>query len=112
MSKSLARIYLDKDREVILKVFDRKCVVCGKLTNVIHEIKPISSGRKSLAIKNRVPLCRTHHSWAHDVGTNNSIPILQEKRAESLKHKWEIRCQRLLEKLKRKENTKIKIDVN
>lgn len=91
MNKSDARIYLEKDRERILKVFDYKCVMCGRPTNVIHEIVPISHGRKYLAIKNRVPLCEKHHSWAHDIGTNNSIPELQFARAVFLKRRWEMR---------------------
>lgn len=89
MAKSKAREYLDKDRDFILWLYDEKCILCGKPTKVIHEIIPISSGKKSLHIKNRVTLCQTpHHDWAHAIGTNNSIPILQEKRKEFLIRKF------------------------
>jgi 5-methylcytosine-specific restriction endonuclease McrA len=86
--KSKAREYLNKDREPILWLFDSRCVNCGIRTNVIHEIKPVSHGKSSLHWKNRVTLCQRCHSWAHDVGTNNSIPILQEKRAIFLIRKF------------------------
>ena len=88
MSKSKAREYLDKDRNFLLWLFDYKCLMCGRETNVIHEIVPISSGKKALVWKNRVTLCQKDHAWAHDVGTNNSIPILQEKRKEFLIRKF------------------------
>ncbi len=78
--KSKAREYLDKDRELILWLFENRCIRCGKITNVIHEIIPISHGKSSLHWKNRVTLCQKDHAWSHDIGTNNSIPILQEKR--------------------------------
>jgi 5-methylcytosine-specific restriction endonuclease McrA len=87
--KSKAREYLDKDREFLLWLFDSKCLMCGTPTNVIHEIVPISSGRKALNWKNRVTLCHQKcHQWAHDIGTRNSIPILQEKRKEFLIRKF------------------------
>lgn len=93
MPKSKAREYLDKDRDFLLWLFDGKCVKCGKPTNIIHEIKPISHGKASLNWKNRVTLCQNFegtgcHDWAHSVGTRNSIPILQEKRKEFLIRKF------------------------
>ena len=89
-----AREYLEKSREMILKIFDYKCIMCGRPTRVLHEIIPISHGKIALAGKNRVPLCdypypdKRCHEWAHQVGTRNSIPILQEKREEFLRRKW------------------------
>lgn len=88
MPKSKAREYLDKDRELILWLFDNRCIKCGRPTNVIHEIVPISHGKSSLHWKNRVPLCQSCHSWAHDVGTNNSTTTLQEKRKTFLIRKF------------------------
>ena len=88
MTKSKAREYLDKDRDFLLWLFDSKCLICGRETNVIHEVKPISHGKASLNWKNRVPLCPKDHAWAHDIGTNNSIPTLQEKRKEFLIRKF------------------------
>ena len=98
VSKSEARIYLAETRDLVLKIFDYKCIMCGKPTNVVHEIIPISHGKHALAMRNRVPLCGwpsnpsngSCHDWAHRIGTRNSIPILQEKRAEFLRKKWQL----------------------
>lgn len=80
MSKiSWEREYLRKDHDLVLKLFDYRCIICGKKTNEVHEIVPISHGKKYLAIKNRVPVCREDHQWAHN-STKISIPIMQEKR--------------------------------
>ena len=92
---SWEREYLKKDHDLILKLFGYRCIVCGRPTKEVHEIIPISRGVKSLAIKNRVPLCRKDHTWAHE-STNKSIPILQEKRRNhismilyfEMKHKY------------------------
>jgi 5-methylcytosine-specific restriction endonuclease McrA len=80
MPKSKARQELDKDRDFILWLFDYKCVKCGAPYAHIHEIIPISHGKIALEWRNRVTLCQRCHSWGHDVGTNRSIPILQEAR--------------------------------
>lgn len=93
LSKSKQRQYLDSTRDFILRIFDYRCVICGAPTKEVHEIKPISHGKKSLAGRNRVPLCgfgsiNNHHDWAHRIGTNKSIPILLEKREEFLRRKW------------------------
>lgn len=90
MQKSRARVYLEKDREFILWLYDGRCIKCGRPTNIIHEIVPISHGRKALHWKNRVPVCGGCHDWAHSVGTNNSIPILQEKRKVYLIRKFSL----------------------
>ena len=57
--------------------------MCGRFTDVIHEIIPRSSGKIAMNIENRVPLCAEHHDWAHN-GTKISIPILQREREEVL----------------------------
>lgn len=88
IKKSKARQELDKDRDFILWMYDGKCLICGKPSIVIHEVVPISHGRKALLPKNRIVLCNVHHDWAHSIGTNNSIPILQEKRKEFLIRKF------------------------
>lgn len=81
MKLSWEREYLRKDHDLVLKLFDYRCIVCGKLTNEVHEIVPISNGRKYLAIKNRVPLCRRDHAIAHE-STRKSIPVLQDLRKQ------------------------------
>ena len=82
--KSKARQELEKDREMILQLFHNRCLVCGIPSQEIHEILPISRGKVALVPENRVVICRKHHDWAHKVGTNISIPILQAKREEYL----------------------------
>ena len=96
--KSKARKSLDKDRGFILWLFDGRCVRCGKPTNVIHEINPISHGNSALHWRNRVPLCDypDHsdkvpcHKWAHEIGTDNSIPELQALRRKALIRKFNL----------------------
>ena len=93
MQKSKARIRLDEDRNLIWFLFGNNCVKCGRPTAVIHEIIPISHGRSALHWTNRVPLCdypyqNPCHGWAHSVGTNNSIPVLQEIRENYLMKKF------------------------
>lgn len=88
--KSPARIALEKDREFILWLFDSRCVRCGLPTGVIHEVIPISHGKSSLVWRNRVPVCTACHEWAHAIGTNKSIPILQAKRKEYLVRRFEL----------------------
>ena len=80
---SWEREYLRKDHDLVLKLFDYRCIVCGKKTNEVHEIVPISNGKKYLAIKNRVPVCRKDHVIAHE-STKKSIPNLQEQRKKYL----------------------------
>jgi len=108
MKKSKAREFLDKDRDFILWLFDNKCVRCGRPAWQIHEIIPISHGKEHLLPKNRVPLCysldgESCHSWAHDIGTKNSIPILQTKRKEFLIRKFQLDEQDLPEEQSREE---------
>ena len=74
----------DPDREKILEMFHSRCVMCGRFTDVIHEIIPRSSGKIAMNIENRVPLCAEHHDWAHREGTKVSIPILQKVRKRVL----------------------------
>lgn len=88
LGKSKFRLFLDKDRNYILWIFDNRCIRCGNKADIIHEILPISHGKMSLLTKNRAPLCNLCHSWAHAVGTNISIPVLQGKRKEFLVRKF------------------------
>ena len=90
LKKSKARIELEKDHQFILWLFDSHCIRCGKPTGQIHEITPISHGKNTLQWKNRVTLCPECHNWAHDIGTNKSIPILQIKRREFLIRKFQL----------------------
>jgi 5-methylcytosine-specific restriction endonuclease McrA len=87
MTKSRARQKLDLSRDLILWLFDNRCLMCGKPSKVIHEIVPISHGKASLRIQNRVIICNEHHTWAQD-NTKVSIPILQSKRKKFLIRKF------------------------
>ena len=82
--KSPARHKLDRGRELILWLFNRRCVRCSKPSQTIHEITPISHGKSFLTIKNRVILCQECHDWAHSIGTKKSIPILENLRKKFL----------------------------
>jgi 5-methylcytosine-specific restriction endonuclease McrA len=82
--KSKARQELDKDRDEILDLFHFRCGVCGRPSNMIHEIIPLSHGRVSMSKDNRIVLCNICHDWAHKTGSNISIPMLQQKRGEYL----------------------------
>jgi 5-methylcytosine-specific restriction endonuclease McrA len=82
--KSKARQELDKDRDEILNLFHFRCGVCGRPSNTIHEIIPLSHGVVARSKENRMVLCNICHTWAHATGTNISIPILQAKREEYL----------------------------
>jgi 5-methylcytosine-specific restriction endonuclease McrA len=88
MTKSKARLELDKDREFLLQLYDNKCIVCGTPTNVLHEIIPVSHGKVALHMNNRVTLCQVHHENAHAEGTRNSIPPLQAMRRLFLMRKF------------------------
>ena len=81
---SKARDTLAKERGYILWLFGGRCVRCGDFALTIHEIIPISHGNSSFRHQNRIPLCAPCHAWAHGIGTNNSILILQKKRLEFL----------------------------
>ena len=87
--KSKARQELDLSRDLILWLFNNRCLMCGRPSKVIHEIVPISHGKASLRIQNRVILCDDHHNWAHD-STSVSIPFLQSKRKEFLIRKFDL----------------------
>jgi len=88
MVKSKARQKLDRGRDLILWLFGERCVKCGRNSTTIHEIIPISHGKSTLVIKNRVILCQACHEWAHAVGTKKSIPILEELRKKYLIRKF------------------------
>lgn len=91
--QSQARKKLSKFKDLYLRIFEYKCIMCGVYAKVLHEIIPISHGKIALKGINRVPLCNKDHTWAQN-GTRKSIPILQEKRREFLRKKWQSKkCQ-------------------
>lgn len=73
----------ESDHDRILEIFKRRCVWCGDITYIVHEIIPRSHGKKSLDPKNRVPLCPRCHYLAHR-NTTESTPYLIEKRKKVL----------------------------
>lgn len=91
MVKSKARKELEKDKDFILWLFEGKCVNCGSSRETtIHEIVPLSHGKIAMNWRNRIPLCRTCHDWAHSIGTNNSINHLREKRRKYIVQKFNL----------------------
>jgi 5-methylcytosine-specific restriction endonuclease McrA len=76
--KSIRRLHSkDVDADVILHIFEYRCLRCRKPSTTVHEIVPKSHGRfDAMKPSNRVPLCDDcHHNWAH-VSTSESIPEL------------------------------------
>ena len=71
---------MDDNFLLIMDVFGYRCVRCGRSASTIHEMIPRSSGKESMNVNNRVPICRECHQWAHDVGTNKSAPVLERAR--------------------------------
>lgn len=67
----------DVDADVILHIFEYRCLRCRKPATTVHEIVPKSHGRfDAMKPSNRVPLCDDcHHNWAH-ANTSESIPEL------------------------------------
>lgn len=79
-----------KDLEKSLKaqtldLFKHRCYICGKRTNVVHEIKPRGRGIESLSIDNMVAICFHHHDARHSVGiTDEEVKKQQELREARL----------------------------
>lgn len=75
----------DGDEEV-RELFHRRCVICGRYSETIHEIVTRGAGgEEAMSIDNRVVLCNTCHEWAHRVGTLISASTLQVARDEALR---------------------------
>jgi len=49
MKQSKTRAKLESSRELILRIFDYRCIMCGAPTREVHEIIPISHGEIALA---------------------------------------------------------------
>ena len=88
ISKNREKLRISKG--LVLWLFDFRCIICGKPSNEVHEIIPVSHGSRANLIKNRVVICRNHHTWAHNIGTNKSIIILREKRKEFLIRRFDL----------------------
>lgn len=80
----MTQYQMTEDEQKIYGMFHGRCVRCNSKAVTIHEIIPRSHGNGTMDIENRVPVCADCHSWAHDVGTKNSIPILQQYRKDIL----------------------------
>ena len=70
-------------------LFKDRCIICGETANVVHEIRPRSSGQEAMDWKNRVTLCNDCHTTGenavHRNGTSaEAISELQERRIEFL----------------------------
>ena len=76
----------DPGYDAVMNLFRHKCVRCFAPAVTVHEIYPkgMSSDKAALDMDNRVCLCSLCHSWAHLMGTKNSIPALLEARERAL----------------------------
>ena len=87
--KSKNRQLLEADKDYILWLSKYKCAKCGSRASVaVHEIVPISRGKKSLELSNRIALCYKCHDWAHRIGTQNSAPQLKKIREKIVLRKF------------------------
>ena len=84
MKYSYQQIQESDDR--IWKLFENRCVMCGKSAHSIHEIRPRSLDVNWLRDENRVTLCILCHNDIHRVGTKHSVKQLSDKRNEWVKN--------------------------
>ena len=71
--------------EFIRWLFHNRCIIDRKSAEVIHEIRPRSSGKDAMNWKNRVTLCNECHRQIHDSGVEEEeILALQHIRKEFL----------------------------
>jgi 5-methylcytosine-specific restriction endonuclease McrA len=76
---------LVQDRDLVLRLFNYRCVRCNKPAVVVHEIVPKSRRPKTwMELENRIALCADCHYWAHQRGAKSSAPELQRLRSERL----------------------------
>jgi len=67
----------DADEIVIFESYRYRCIRCQRPAVTLHELVPKSNNPKGWKKKgNRVPICNGCHTWAHDIGTKVSAPIL------------------------------------
>lgn len=78
------------DDEELYELFHGRCVRCNQRAVTIHEIIPRSHGKGTMEKENRIPICAECHSWAHDIGTKTSIPVLQQYRNDAIERYKEI----------------------
>jgi 5-methylcytosine-specific restriction endonuclease McrA len=71
-------------KEYIREVFGRRCIRCRRTGFDVHEIKPRSHGKHTLAFHNRVVLCNNCHDWVHTMGVSqemmNNLREMRKKR--------------------------------
>ncbi len=53
------------DNEAIGNLYSNRCIHCGSSTFTIHEIEPRSTGKQSMRLSNRIPLCPEFHDFIH-----------------------------------------------
>ena len=68
-------------RKLVLAKFSNRCILCGRVTNILHEIIPKSQLPKTWKRPgNRVPLCVFCHDTVHKDGTVLWVDRLSERR--------------------------------
>jgi 5-methylcytosine-specific restriction endonuclease McrA len=74
------------DEIAIFKSFRWLCILCGRKSEVIHEIIPKSQAPKTWKKSgNRVPLCVSCHDVVHRASARAYKEILEKTRDEKLK---------------------------
>lgn len=62
----------NKSKKDVLEIFGNRCIICGRKTNVLHEIEPKSKRPKDWDNpENQVPVCTLCHDKIHRDGALN-----------------------------------------
>lgn len=76
----------DSDNQAIKNLYGNCCIHCGNPICTIHEIRPRSTGKKSMRLSNRVPVCLELHDFIHTQSSPKKFQHrLQIWQAQSLK---------------------------
>lgn len=77
----------DKNYEIVMKLFDRRCIICNSTWGVtVHEITPKSLAPKTwMSIDNRVVLCNNCHEKIHNLSRKDRDDLLLPARERALK---------------------------
>lgn len=74
-----------ESKKELLDQFGNRCIVCGRITQVLHEIEPKSKRPKDWDNpENQVPVCVTCHTRIHKEGALNWKDKLIDLRRKSL----------------------------
>lgn len=69
-------------KEQCREFYHEKCIVCGRHSQIVHEIIPRSSGKIAINLENMVILCNLCHDYAHSCGSEvaeETLKLYQQK---------------------------------